>query len=233
MTDGKDRTFLFADLSGYTAMTESHGDDDAAAIAIRFAEVATAALVGDASIVKTIGDAVMVTSTAPREAVQTAVALAQATAAEPLFPLVRMGLHHGPCVQRGADYFGATVNLAARVAAHARAGQILVTGSVATALAGASFVTLRDAGLGHFKNVSAPIPLFEISAQAPEAQPGRDDTIDPAIQPVVDPVCRMRVDPALAPVRVIHAGEPYCFCSEACAKTFLDAPAKHVAAFRR
>ena len=217
MSDAIERSFLFADLAGFTAMTESHGAAAAASTAIRFAELTTSVLADGASIVKTIGDAVMVLAPTPAAAVQTAVALSKASAIEPRFPLVRMGIHHGPCVERSGDYFGATVNLAARVAAHARAGQILATTTVATALDRVSGVDVREAGLGHFKNVAAPIPLFEIVI----VQGKRE-------LETIDPVCRMRIDPATAVARIIHGGAPYYFCSESCAKTFLDAPSKHV-----
>lgn len=221
MSDGVERSFLFADLSGFTAMTESHGDDDAAATAMRFAEMAGDVLAHETRIVKTIGDAVMITAPSPGAAVQTAVALARRVVSEPLFPLVRMGMHHGPCVERGADFFGATVNLAARVAGHARAGQILATTTVAADVQGLAGIHVREAGLGHFKNVSAPILLFEITL------------VDSArASDVIDPVCRMRVEPAAAIARIVHDGQPYFFCSEACAKTFLEAPDKHVASKR-
>ena len=57
------------------------------------------------------------------------------TADEPDFPVLRAGLHHGEAVERGDDVFGSGVNLAARVAAEARGGQVLATARVGDARA--------------------------------------------------------------------------------------------------
>ena len=64
-------TILFADLSGFTALTETHGDGDAADVVARLYELAQASLNDDARLVKTIGDAVMIVSTGPGSAVST------------------------------------------------------------------------------------------------------------------------------------------------------------------
>ncbi|MBI1800976.1 MAG: hypothetical protein HYR71_05035 [Chloroflexi bacterium] len=63
---------LFADLSGFTALTETHGDDDAADIVAQLYLLAQASLVGEARLVKTIGDAVMIVAGQPADAVGTA-----------------------------------------------------------------------------------------------------------------------------------------------------------------
>lgn len=219
--DGTERSFIFADLSGFTAMTESHGDETSANTALRFADMAKAALSGGTVIVKTIGDAVMLAAPTPIDAVTTAVALNRVASLEPQFPLVRTGIHHGPCVERDRDFFGGAVNLAARVAGHARAGQILATASVIARLESVTGIDVRDAGLGHFKNIADPVQLYELAVVDAEAQIA-----------TTDPVCRMRVEPAAAVARIVHAGAPYYFCSESCAKTFLDAPEKHLPARR-
>ena len=57
---GREGAVVFADLAGYTALTEAHGDDGAADVALRFFDLAASLLPGDARIVKTIGDAVMI-----------------------------------------------------------------------------------------------------------------------------------------------------------------------------
>jgi adenylate cyclase len=66
----------------------------------------------------------------------------------------------GPVVVQGGDYFGRTVNLASRVAAHARAGQVLVTEPVAAAVAGDS-VGFADVGELRLKGISAPVRVLE------------------------------------------------------------------------
>lgn len=215
LSDENERTFVFADLSGFTAMTESHGDDDAAATAIRFADLARSCLSDGVRVVKTIGDAVMLVAPQPAPALRSAIALRTAVQSEPRFPLLRTGVHHGPCAERAGDFFGAAVNLAARVAGHAQAGQLLVTSSVVGAVQTLPGLSVRDLGLAAFKNVSVPVKVFEVVCP------------DAAGALTVDPVCRMRIKETEAVARFVHAGRAYIFCSDECARTFLGAPERY------
>src|SRR3984885_6913515 len=114
-------TFGFIDLAGFPALTETHGDHDAADMATRFAELTRAALgVGD-RLVKTIGDAVLVTSPTPSDALDLVDRLLTSAAGDKTLPSLRAGLHNGPAIEREGDVFGAAVNLAARIAAEAYA----------------------------------------------------------------------------------------------------------------
>ncbi len=208
-----DRTFLFADLAGFTALTEAHGDMDAADVAARFTALARASLDPNSSLVKTIGDEAMIVSRDPVSATRTALHLAAAVHEEERFPGLRAGMHAGTCVEREGDYFGAAVNVAARVAAHARSGQILCTQPVADAARSLEEAEVRPAGRGHFKNVTEPVELFEIVDRSRE-------TLDLA----VDPVCHMWPDPATAPARLPYKDRVYLFCSFECARAFAERP---------
>lgn len=206
-------TILFADLEGFTAFTEAHGDQDAADCAERFYELAGAGLVGDARIVKTIGDAVMIVASLPTAAASTALNLASIVNAEPQFPTIRAGLHTGLAVERGGDYFGAAVNLAARVTTYARSGQILCTEAVADAIHDMPDIELHAEGLAHLKNIAQPVALFALE---------RTEGLTSARQ--MDPVCRMRLDPARAPARLPYRDTLYVFCSFSCAQKFAQSP---------
>src|SRR5207302_1690220 len=110
-------SFLFADLVGFAALAELHGDEAAADVATRLAaEAARLAEVHGARLVKSLGDAVMVHSRCPVQAVRLGLRLHAALAAVPGFPPMHAGVHTGGAIERGGDWFGATVNLAARVA---------------------------------------------------------------------------------------------------------------------
>jgi len=170
-------------------------------------------------LVKTIGDAVMIAADQPASAVSTALQLVAAVQAEPGFPSVRAGLHLGPCIERSGDYFGATVNLAARVAAYARSGQILCTEAVADPIRNLSLVTLHTAGVQHFKNVTQLITLFEI--QDPHRPTPTED---------FDPVCRMQLDPEHAPARLPFGERMFYFCSFNCAQKFARDPEAYLKA---
>ncbi len=114
----------FADLAGYTQLTEELGDEEAAGVVERFVERVRKSLPDQARIVKTIGDEVMVVSSDPRPLAEWAVGFQQT---ETERPMPRIGIHAGEVVYRDGDYFGREVNLAARVVARAAAGEVLVT----------------------------------------------------------------------------------------------------------
>ena len=127
-------TFAFVDLAGFTAMTEAHGDAEAVAIVRAFRQRALQVLGPDDELVKTIGDAVMLRFPTPVAAI-TALCelLQQELVVRDAVLLPRAGAHHGPAVGVDGDYYGAAVNLAARVAGEAGGGQLLVTTRVAIA----------------------------------------------------------------------------------------------------
>src|SRR5207253_8159557 len=139
-------SFLFADLCGFTAYTCLHGDELAADLAIDFQQrVCELAAEEDCSVVKAIGDAVMVHSSECRAAARLACRILALSEAEG-FPPIRVGLDSGPAVRDGEDWYGSTVNAAARVADAATPGELLMTERARRAVAeGASF-TLVERG---------------------------------------------------------------------------------------
>ncbi len=120
----------FADLAGYTQLTEQQGDLEAAGVVERFVANVADTLPEDARIVKTIGDEVMVVSTDPAALVDWAVGF-QTLVSDTSLP--RIGVHVGEVVYRDGDYYGREVNLASRVAARAGAGEVLVTRAIVEA----------------------------------------------------------------------------------------------------
>lgn len=148
-------TFLFADLVGFTRYTAEHGDERAADLAVRFQQRvrAIAAHLG-CELVSTQGDAVMVRS----DNVPDAVALARALldlGAQGHIPAVRIGLDTGPAARRRGDWFGSTVNTAARVTAVAAAGELLVTEPAQNACSGSCDVALRPRARIRLKGLGA------------------------------------------------------------------------------
>ena len=121
----------FADLAGYTRFTEEEGEEEALSSVERFVEGVTDTLPEDARVVKTIGDEVMVVGNDIQALVDWAVGFAS------LFeerPEPRIGIHWGTTLYRDGDYFGREINLASRVVARARGGEVLVTDSVVDAV---------------------------------------------------------------------------------------------------
>jgi len=117
----------FADLAGYTRMTEEQGDEEAVGAVERFIEAVEATLPEDARIIKTVGDEVMIVGSAVGSLTDWAVGF---QALYDQRPQPRIGVHYGETVYRDGDYYGREVNLAARVAARAAGGEVLVTRAV-------------------------------------------------------------------------------------------------------
>ena len=121
----------FADLAGYTRLTEEAGEEEALDVVERFVESVEETLPEEARVVKTIGDAVMVVGADPATLVDWAVGFQQLNAGQR--PLPRIGVHAGDALYRDGDYYGRAVNLASRVGARAAGGEVLVTGEVVQA----------------------------------------------------------------------------------------------------
>ena len=205
----------FADLAGFTALTEAHGDIVAADIAERFVAVAESIMGTGDRLVKAIGDAVLITSDDAASGLSLILRLFDACEADAGFPDLRAGIHYGPVVERAGDIFGATVNIAARIAARAAGGQILVTEPVAEA-ATAGGVSARGLGPIMLHNITTPVEVYKL------VRTGVNDHD-------VDPVCRMRINPATAAGRLTYAGTDYLFCSLDCAARFATHPDRFTA----
>jgi len=115
----------FADLAGYTRLTEEAGEEEALDIVERFVESVEETLPDDARVIKTIGDEVMVVGTDPSALVDWAVGF-QLLQGERR-PRPRIGIHAGAALYRDGDYYGRAVNLASRVGARAAGGEVLAT----------------------------------------------------------------------------------------------------------
>jgi adenylate cyclase len=207
-------TFGFIDLEGFTALTEAKGDEDAAHLATRFARLTHSLLGPDDRLVKTLGDAVLVTSPNAAAGIALVERLLTEAAADPRFPSLRAGLHHGSAVEKNGDVFGAAVNLAARVAAEAHAGEVLGTEPIAEAARSVG-IPVAELGAVSLKNVRGKVRLFSIALVV-----GVTET-------PIDPVCRTPVDRRAAVGRLSYGAVDYWFCSLTCAAAFASNPAWH------
>jgi adenylate cyclase len=123
----------FLDLTGYTRLTEEAGDEAAADLAARLADmVHDLAAPNGGRAVKFLGDGVMFHFAEPAGAVVAVLEMVDRTSRVAL-PPAHVGVSTGPLVTRDGDYFGRTVNVASRIAAYAGPGQVLVSAEVAAA----------------------------------------------------------------------------------------------------
>lgn len=205
-------SILFVDIALFTSLAQAHGDEVAIGFIERFDDlVRSLAFEHGGSVVKQIGDEFMLSFSDPAEAARFALALEEAAEREPEFPGLRMGINHGPVLFRMGDYFGNTVNIAARVVAMAMAGEILVTEAVADA-ADAAGVPVERVGVRVARGVRDPVALARLTRhRAPLRR---------------DPVCGMTVG-GEAPGRLVHEGTELLFCSSGCMRRFLDDPAAY------
>src|SRR5262245_19651290 len=131
------KTFLIADVRGYTTFTQAHGDEAAAELATVFAGLAREIIEGGGGeLIELRGDEALAVFDSARQAIKTAIDLqtkfVEQTIADPRLPLaVGIGLDAGEAVAVDGGFRGGALNLAARLCSLADAGEVLVTGEVA------------------------------------------------------------------------------------------------------
>ncbi len=150
----------FVDLTGYTQLTEERGDEDAAQVARQLAT-----LVNDISRrrggrpVRWLGDGGMFYFREPGTAVVAGLDLVERGPAVDL-PPAHVGIHTGPVISQDGDVYGRTVNLAARIASYAHAGQVVVSQETAQR-SGDRQVRFDPLGAVELKGVAKPLPLYK------------------------------------------------------------------------
>ena len=155
----------FVDLSGFTDLTERRGDAAAADTASRMAPLVRRTVERHGGkVVKWLGDGVMLYFGRAEDAVAAALEIVDAVTDAGL-PPAHAGIAMGPVVSQGGDYFGRTVNIAARILARARSGQVLVTDDVAAAVEGQRFAC-SSIGSAELKGVAQPVALHSVERRA-------------------------------------------------------------------
>jgi adenylate cyclase len=148
----------FLDITGYTRLTQERGDAAAATLADELARLVqrTSSRHGGRPV-KWLGDGVMIWFRDPGPGVMAALDMVEGVVASGL-PPAHVGLHAGPVIFQEGDYYGQTVNLASRIAAYARPGEVLVSSEVVEASPGVG-ATFVDIGPVELKGVSGAVHL--------------------------------------------------------------------------
>lgn len=205
----KNIAILMADLSGYTALTETHGSVSAADLIDKYIRIAESCLVGDTKLHQRTGDEIMFISDSPDLILATALKLGASTASEENFLQVHGGLHFGKVLKRADNYFGSAINLVSRIAAKSAAGSFCCSEEFVTSLANKSVCTFESKGYHRFKNINGEKEIFELGIERIKTS-------------YIDPVCRMLI---LNPQNATHhpkRGEIY-FCSSECLELYQEA----------
>jgi adenylate cyclase len=194
----KNMAILIADLSGYTALTETHGSVTAADLIDKYTGIVEKCLVGDSHLHQRVGDEIMIISSTADNLAATALMLLSDTSNENNFLQIHGGLHYGSVLHRSNSYFGSTINLTSRIAAKANAGSILCSGDFVKALSEKSSLQLIPTGSHGFKNITGEKEVFELGF-------GGRSTYH------IDPVCRMLIlDPGQAVAHPTDGGKYFC-----------------------
>jgi adenylate cyclase len=155
-----DEAAAFADLSGYTKLTEEAGDDVAARVSLTLAQLVSEVAAGHrGEVVKMLGDGVHFHFSDPGDAVRASLEVVHSVLPRGL-PPAHIGVNAGPMIYDEGDYFGRTVNIAARIASKAGAGQVFVGEDVARTVSPDGF-RFAEAGEYDLKGIARPVRLFE------------------------------------------------------------------------
>jgi len=208
-----DIVLLVSDLSGYTALTEAHGNVSAAKVVNRYTEIAKEVLYEGTRLIERVGDEIIIAGTDATDIIKTALKLVHKIEEEPFFPTVHAGIHSGRVLEQEGHYYGSALNIASRVASHARSCQILCTKAVVEMAGEMEDIKYRAMGEVNFKNIFEPVALFEIITDCRKLAMN-----------VVDPVCRMLVRPESSTAHLTFKDKTYYFCSFECAQKFASQP---------
>ena len=202
----KDIAILMADLSGYTALTETHGSVMAADLIDKYTRIVENSLVGNSMFHERAGDEIMIVSDSPDSLLATALVIAKKTSTEENFLQVHGGLHYGKALKRANSYFGSAINLTSRIAAKASAGTFWCSEDYVNALSDKSVFTLTSKGNHLFKNISKEKEVFEIGFEDGKTF-------------YIDPVCRMLILDTKNAIPHPTESDQY-FCSSHCLEMY-------------
>lgn len=147
-----------------------------------------------AAEVKTIGDAVMLRAERASDGIALGLAIVEAVDAQDWFPTVRVGMSTGEAIEQEGDWFGSTVNLAARIAGVAGGGAVLLSEATRKTAGTVEGVEFQRYGEVQLRNVAQPVLLFRAVHGGKERE-----------ELPVDPVCRMTVAPNASVGNLVYA----------------------------
>jgi adenylate cyclase len=156
----------FADLAGYTRMTEEEGEQTAVDAVERFVDAVEVTLPDEARVIKTIGDEAMIVGSDPASLTDWAVGFQTMQSGR---PLPRIAVHYGAAMYRDGDYYGRDVNIASRMAARSAGGEVLVTRPVVDAVS-APHLEFERIGEVRLKGFSESTEVF-LARQREDAEP--------------------------------------------------------------
>ncbi len=209
----KDIAIMMADLTGYTAMTEAHGGASAAKMVGKYMELVNSAMMGTARLHQRIGDQVVIVADQAHDILETAQRLNKLTSDEHHFLSIHAGLHYGSVFIEGDNFFGSTINIAARIMNIAQRGQILCSQNFLNEVK--EVAQTICIGKHKLKNVPGDVELFLITEKS------KTDVF-------IDPVCHMQIDCSKSDLALNYNNIDYHFCSTHCRDRFEADPKEFI-----
>ena len=169
------RTFLFADIRGYTTFTQEHGDEAAGRLAGKYAEIVRQTVERrDGTLLELQGDGALCVFTSTRQAIRASIDLqrrfVEETVADPSLPFpVGIGLDAGEAVSVEGGYRGGALNLGARLCAIAGPGEILASREVVHLARKVDGVAAVDRGTVQLKGIANPVHVVRLKAEAADS----------------------------------------------------------------
>jgi adenylate cyclase len=150
----------FADLSGYTRLTEEAGDEEAARVSLTLAQLVNEVAANHrGDVVKMLGDGVHFHFRDPADAVRASLEIVDVVGPQGL-PPAHVGVNAGPMIFDEGDYFGRTVNIAARIASEASANRVFAGEDLVRVVDFEGF-EVREVGQFDLKGIAQPVTLYE------------------------------------------------------------------------
>ena len=183
------RTFLIADVRGYTLFTQERGDEAAAKLAAKFADIVREVVEArGGNLLELRGDEALCVFSSAREAIRTAVDVQQRfveeTLEQPELPLtVGIGLDAGEAVEVQGGYRGGALNLAARLCGQARAGEILASREVTHLARRVDGVRYEDRGSLSCKGLDEPVAVVRVVPDGDDPSSGCSRSAPPPPAP--------------------------------------------------
>jgi class 3 adenylate cyclase/ABC-type transport system substrate-binding protein len=160
------RTFLIADVRGYTRYTQQHGDEAAAELASTFAElVGEAVATHDGRVIELRGDEALAVFDSARQALQAALAVQAAVSDRELPRGVGIGIDAGEAVPVGKGYRGGALNMAARLCSLAGPGEVLASDAVVHLARAVPGVRYLQGRVERLKGIEQPVRVVEVVPQ--------------------------------------------------------------------
>ena len=198
---------LIADLSGYSALTETHGSASAADLIDKYLAIVENCLDRDSKVHERTGDEVMIVSKSTDSLLLTALNIIRTTSAEDNFLQVHGGLHIGNMLKRNNSFFGSAINITSRIAAAASPGTFWCSEEFVHSLSESSSSNLKPKGKHSFRNISEGKEMYEASSKIKQSY-------------FIDPVCRMQILDSSKAKKHPESKDIF-FCSPRCLDIYL------------